>query len=92
MQQEFEKEFPAESDPNMSLNDIKDQILNFINRIMLKIKAFEDIGKVINSIYVVICKFFLLKQTLYELLKFENKMVQEDNPFGFNQWQNYTQT
>lgn len=76
----------------MSLNDIKEQMLNFKNRIMLKVKAFEDIARVINSIYVIICKFFLLKQTLYELLKFEDKMVREDNPFGFNQWESFTKT
>ena len=49
---------------------------------MLKIKAFEDMRKAITSVYIVPCKFFLLKSSLYELVKLENKLLYENNPFN----------
>lgn len=51
---------------------------------MLKIKAFEDMRKAITSVYIIPCKFFLLKVSLYELIKLENKLLYEENPFNSN--------
>ena len=56
---------------------------------MLKIKAFEDMRKAITSLYIVPSKFFLLKSSLYELVKLENKLLYEKNPFNSNQWEKF---
>lgn len=53
---------------------------------MLKVKAFERIGKVIKSIYIIISKFFLLKNAVYELIKLEDMILRGDNPFKTQVW------
>ena len=68
---------------------MKSLIVNIRNRIMLKIKAFEDMRKAITSLYIVPSKFLLLKSSLYELVKLENKLLYEKNPFSSNHWEKF---
>ncbi len=56
---------------------------------MLKIKAFENISRVIKSPYTIASKFFLLKTSLYELIKLEKKLLYDKNPFNSNNWEDF---
>lgn len=71
---------------NLNMNQLKDLLVNLRNRIMLKVKAFEEIQSVVKSIYVITFKFFLLKATIYDLIKFEKKLLLDDNPFNSTFW------
>jgi serine/threonine protein kinase len=75
--------------PNMSI----DQLSNFINslkkRIILKITAFDEIKIVVNSAYIFAFRFFLLKSSLYDMIKLEKKLIQDENPFKSVYWEEF---
>ena len=74
---------------NLNMNQLKDLLVNLRHRIMLKVRAFEDIQSVVKSIYVITFKFFLLKATIYDLIKFEKKLLIDENPFNSTYWKEF---
>ena len=71
---------------NLNIKDLKFLLLNIKKRILLKLKAFDEIQRIVKSVYIVIFKFFLLKSLLYYINIFEKKILYNKNSFNSSFW------
>ena len=76
----------TDQDQNLNVKDLKFFLLNIKKRILLKLKAFDEINRIVKSVYIIIFKFFLLKSLLNYLEIFERKILFEKNPFNSSYW------
>ena len=72
-----------------SIDRLKEIIISIKNRILLKIKAFNNMNRAVKTIYLIPCKFFLLKTSLYELCKLEKKLLYKKDPFNSPNWSKF---
>ena len=79
-----------EAKRDMSVEELTDWVVTVKRRILLKLVAFDEIKAVVSSAYLFAFRFFLLKGTLFDLLKLENYMVNRPEKFGSASWAQFS--
>lgn len=59
---------------------IENFLINILKRIMLKMKLYRDLA-IFRTTHIVTMRFFLIKSSVYDMISYKNKLLNEKCPF-----------